>query len=207
MSEHVMYLIRHGATANNLASPPVLQGCNVDAPLSPTGHQQANAVADLLSRQVLSAVYSSPLQRARETANAIAKRHGHDVVVVPELREANVGRWEGRSWVDIAREEPDAYAKFQREPEIHGYAGGENLMEVRDRVLPVLLRLLRESHPAPFAVIAHNVVNRAFLAQLLKISLADARSIAQNNCGVNVIRLHRNEPMVETLNSVFHLSG
>ncbi|MDA0658407.1 MAG: histidine phosphatase family protein [Planctomycetota bacterium] len=207
MSERVMYLVRHGATANNLASPPVLQGCNIDAPLSPAGYQQAETVAELLSHRRLTAVYSSPLQRAKQTAQAIAQRHGHSLIVMPDLREANVGRWEGRSWVDIAQEEPDAYQNFQRAPDIYGYAGGENLIEVRDRVLPVMLRLLRESHSAPCVVVAHNVVNRAFLAHLLKIPIADARSIAQSNCGVNIIRLQRDEPIVETLNSTFHLSG
>lgn len=202
-----MYLIRHGATANNVADPPVLQGCNVDAPLSPEGEAQANAVAQWLSHRAVGSVYASPLIRAQATAARIALPHHLPVQVVPLLREVDVGHWEGRSWVHIAQEEPEAYAQFQSQPDLFGYAGGENLTQVRDRVLPVLTELLQTATQKPIIVVAHNVVNRVYLAHLLKIPLSEARSIPQHNCGVNVIRWHRHAAVVETLNSTFHLDA
>lgn len=63
-----VYLLRHGATDNNLANPPLLQGKTVDGPLSEEGKRQAVLAAKGLQYQELEAVYSSPLRRARQTA-------------------------------------------------------------------------------------------------------------------------------------------
>jgi broad specificity phosphatase PhoE len=201
----VMYLVRHGATANNVANPPVLQGCHVDAPLSSEGESQADAVARQLSQTRICRVYSSPLLRARQTAEPIARVRRCDVECVPMLREVDVGRWEGRSWVNIAREDSEAYQQFQSRPDLFGYAGGENLSQVAQRVVPALLELLQSAEDGPIAVVAHNVVNRVFLAHLLKVPLSEARTLSQHNGGINVITQQHSDPIVETLNTVFHL--
>jgi len=202
----MLYLIRHGATDNNLLQPPRLQGRRLDAPLSVIGRRQAEATAAFLAAVPLAAVYCSPLLRARQTAEAIAARHGLDPREVPELSECDVGRWEGRTWPEIEREEPEAYHRFQADAYTHGYGGGENLRQVAERVTPALQRLLAENAPRPFAVVAHNVVNRVYLGQLLEVPPARLRGVPQENCGINVLRTHGGQAKVLTINSVFHLS-
>lgn len=201
----VMYLVRHGATANNLANPPLLQGRGVDLELSNAGRQQADCAAELLASQRLAAIYSSPLIRARQTAEIIATPHRLEVQLVSALEEVDVGRWEGRSWAEISQTEPEPFRQFIADSAHHGYLGGENMTQVLDRSAPALDALLQQHLGAAIAVIAHNVVNRVYVASLLGIPLARAREINQDNCGVNVIRLRRNETKLLTLNAAFHL--
>ncbi len=97
------FLVRHAATLNNLASPPRIQGSGEDLALSPEGRAQAAHTARFLADQPMTAAFASPLQRALETATIIAQPHAVTPTPVTALREVDVGRWEGRSWVEIER--------------------------------------------------------------------------------------------------------
>jgi len=200
-----LYLIRHGATANNDARPPRLQGRRTDPGLSDEGLDQAERTARFLSRHLLDAVYSSPLLRARQTAEAIAQPHRLAVEVVPGLIEVDVGVWEGRPWDEIERIDPEAYHRFMTDAAVHPYLGGENLTTARDRSLPALARLMSENPGRTIVAVAHNVVNRACLAHWLGMPLGRYRSIPQDNCGVNVARHRAGEVKLVTINAVEHL--
>lgn len=203
----IAYLIRHGATANNLADPPILQGRTLDGPLSDVGRLQAEAAAVALAAVSLSAVYSSPLQRAFQTAQVIAARHQLEVQTVDEITEVDVGDWESRSWVNIEREEPEWYQPFARDPATHGYKNGENLTQVRERVMPAITSTMQSHLGQRIAVIAHNVVNRVLLATVLDHPLAQARSLAQHNCGINILRYRRGKIQLISMNQVMHLES
>jgi len=200
-----MYLLRHGATSANLQIPPVLQGAKSDLPLSEEGRDQARLTAELLKSQGLAAVYSSPLLRAVETACPIAEASGVRQQGVPDLIECDVGEWEGRDWEEIARTDPDAFRLFRQDAGTNPYLGGENLSQVLSRVAPALAKLC-EAHPnESIAVVAHNVVNRTYLASLWKLPLAHYRSITQHNCGINVIDYHEGRAHCVTVNMAMHL--
>jgi len=199
------HLIRHGATENNLANPPILQGRSVNGPLSPDGKRQANATAKFLASKPITAVYSSPLKRAHETAEAIAARHGLPVCTTTALAEVDVGDWESRSWVEIEQTETEAYHRFQNDPATHGYRNGENLQQVFDRAAPAIRAVMQDHLGEQIVIVAHNVVNRVLLANALQLPLARARNVPQNNCGVNTIRLREEVFKVITVNSTHHL--
>jgi broad specificity phosphatase PhoE len=203
----LLYLIRHGATVSNLADPPVLQGRGVDHGLSPEGRRQAEQTAELMASASLSAVYSSTMRRARETAEAIARHHELPVSARPQLVEADVGQWEGMSWAEVASRYADEHRLFLEEPESHGYVGGETIGEVQRRATETINEIMR-SHPGQqVAVVAHSVVNRSYLAGVLGLSLRFGRMVTQENCGVNVLRYRRGKTKLITLNAVFHLTG
>ena len=202
----VMYLVRHAATANNLARPPVLQGQHVDEPLSDSGRAQARRTGELLAGVTLNAVFSSPLRRARETAEAIARHHGLTPHDIPELKEVHVGAWEGLAWEHIERQYPEDYRRFREQPEQHGYVGGETLVDVRERVVPALAGLLERHLGHNIAVVGHSVVNRVFLANVLGLPLAAGRRVSQDNCGLSVVRQRGGKLKIVTLNTLFHLS-
>jgi broad specificity phosphatase PhoE len=201
----VLYLLRHGATDNNLADPVVLQGRSADPELSEQGRQQAVAAAEFLARPAISAVYSSPLRRAVETAAAIASTHQVRVNELVDLIEVDVGNWEGRDWDEISRTEPAAYQHFIEDPGRYPYAGGENFGEVAARILPRFDQLLDDHAGESIIVVGHNIVNRVYLAHLTDIPLRHARQIRQSNCGINVIRRIATQDRLITLNAVFHL--
>jgi broad specificity phosphatase PhoE len=203
--QSTLYLVRHGATDANLRRPYVLQGRGIDLPLNPTGAQQAERVAELLAQNSVSAVYSSPMRRALETARAIAARCRVDVVVRDELIECNVGRWEGLSWDGIREQFPEECENFQRDPSRSPYLGGETYSDVARRAVPVLEQLLERHRGEEFAVVAHNIVNRVSVATFLGLDLSRAKEIHQANGGVNVIRREGDRTQLVTLNSAFHL--
>lgn len=200
------FLIRHGATESNLANPPILQGRSVNGPLSETGQQQAEEAAAFLASRPLAAIYCSPLVRARETADIIARPHNLVPSVVEPLTEVDVGAWERRSWIEIEETEPEAYQDFQSDPARYGYRDGESLNDVRARCFDVMESIMAQHLGEQIAIIAHNVVNRVFLAQALELPLKLARKLTQANCGINYLRYREGGTKVIGVNSVFHLS-
>ena len=142
-------LVRHGLTDWNATQRA--QG-NADVELNAAGRRQADEVAERLAGMPLSAVYSSDLRRALDTARPVAARHGLEVVVDPAWREIHQGEWEGLSGDEIA----------SRWPELRGPArhyvrrpGGEAPDEVAARALAGLRRIV-ERHPGDaVAVVTH----------------------------------------------------
>jgi len=203
----LLYLIRHAATANNEQRPPRLQGRRTDPGLSERGHEQARATAAWLDGARLDAVYSSPLLRARQTAEAIARPHGLSVETVDDLIEVDVGDWEGRPWDEIERTSPEAYRLFMADACINPYLGGESLGTVQARAVPAIGQLMAANTGRVIAAVAHNCVNRTYLAHLLDMPLAKYRSIPQDNCSINLIRHRNGRVKLVTVNAIMHLHG
>jgi broad specificity phosphatase PhoE len=125
-------LARHGETDDN-REPLRFQGWR-DTPLNPTGRRQAAALAERVAGRGIVSLWSSDLSRARETAEIVAARVGLEVRLDPRLREANRGRWEGRLFRDVMREEPEQFAAWMRAGEGWRFPGGESLAEQQQRV-------------------------------------------------------------------------
>jgi broad specificity phosphatase PhoE len=200
-----LYLVRHGSTDANLKRPYILQGRGMDLSLNEVGCQQAQAVGEFLSQWTLQQVYSSGMKRAIETAEQIAKHHELEVQPVEQLAECHVGNWEGMDWESIEQEHPEAYRAFMENPALNPYLGGESYHDVQLRVQPVLQQLLERHVGESIAVVAHNVVNRVYLAGLLGVDLSRAKDLRQTNAGVNVIRYREGETALMTMNAHFHL--
>jgi len=201
----VLLLVRHGATVANLARPVRLQGCGIDLPLSPEGVIQAEKTAEFLANVPCSAIFSSHMQRAIETAERIAQRQNLVVETLAGLHEVDVGRWEGRDKDEIVAMDPQAYELFLEDPASNGYPEGENVAQVAARVTPILQSLAERHLGQQIAVVVHNVVLRAYLAQILNIPLKQYRTLTQDNCCVNVLVWQQGVMQVRTVNSVWHL--
>jgi broad specificity phosphatase PhoE len=190
-----------------VANPPLLQGSATDPGLSAEGYREAKLAGERLADQPLAAVYSSPLLRARETAEAVAQPHGLPVQLVADLQEIDVGRWEGRSWQEISQTEPDDYAQFMTDATTFGYPEGENMIQLLDRIQPAFERLMGENLGKRIAIVGHNVVCRVFIAHLLAIPLAEARRVSHHNCGISVLKYRDGQTKLRTLNTTFHLDA
>ena len=200
-----LFLVRHGATEANERRPYVLQGRGIDFPLSEAGRRQARAVGRFLSKYSLKAVYCSPLVRAVETAAEIARAYELPVRTVEGIHEVDVGDWEGKSWNMIMEETPDAYHAFMKSPGDTPYLGGESYRDVLNRVKPALANVLEQHRGQSIVVVAHNVVNRAYLADVMGLDLRRAKDIHQSNCCVNIIHHKDRTAELLTLNAHFHL--
>jgi len=202
MQYTLIYLARHAATPAN--QQQIMQGQGVDMDLSDLGREQARRLGRFLSNRRIDAVYSSPLRRALETAHAVAAHHGLDIATTPELREVDVGRWEGRARDWIVAHDAAAYESFLAAPHVAGYPDGEKYSDVLQRARPALLRIA-ERHPGgSVAVIAHSVVNRTLLADVIGISDSFVPSLRQDNACLNVLRWNGSAMQLVQFNASLH---
>jgi alpha-ribazole phosphatase len=149
-----LWLVRHGQTDWNLQGR--YQG-HTDLPLNAQGLRQADDLAARLRGAEFTAIYSSDLQRAYATAQAIAGDRRQPVTVDPRLREANLGVWEGMVVADIMHEYPDAWAWRQRDPVHARPPGGESLLELAARVAAAVDDLAERHAGGPLLVVAHGL--------------------------------------------------
>lgn len=203
----ILYLLRHGATEANLARPPRLQGRRSNPPLAPLGLRQAEATRDFLAIRPIDHCYSSPLLRAMQTATIVAAPHKLRPQPLDDLIECDIGTWEGLDWQSIRYLDAEAYQRFHTNPARFGYPGGESFQQVADRIGPALDALFARHVGQSILVVAHHIVNRVWLAQLLGLGAAQARLVSLDNCGISVVVQQGDDRTVRTLNAAFHLQG
>jgi probable phosphoglycerate mutase len=154
----VIWLARHGETAANAEGR--VQG-SLDVPLNDRGREQAHALAEEAAELGLGAIYSSQLDRARETARIVGERVGLEPVVDERFAESRRGAWEGRLLREIEAEEPDAWAAWQRGGDFRFPGAGESLPEHVARVADALTAVA--AGPLPALVVCHGGTVRAAL--------------------------------------------
>ncbi len=155
-------LVRHGQTDDN--RPPIRVQGFTDTPLNETGRRQAAQTAERIARwPVVGSLWSSDLSRARETAEILGAAIGLIPRLDPRLREASRGRWEGRRFVDIERQEPELYAAWRRAGASFRFPGGESLQEQQQRV-QAAVQEIRCHGRLPALVVCHGGSIRVMLA-------------------------------------------
>ncbi len=202
-----LYLLRHGATEANIQRPPRLQGRNITPPLAPIGVEQAELTRDFLAIYPIDHCYTSPLQRAKQTAEIICEPHGLELQTIDDLTECDVGRWELMSWEEIRAKEPDYCAKFLAQPGTYPYPDGESFGDVQKRATKVIDELLEKHEGESVLVVAHHVVNRTYLAGLLGLHADQARQVKLGNCSISIVERSDGLTFVNALNGLFHLHG
>jgi broad specificity phosphatase PhoE len=150
--ERGILLARHGETDDN-REPIRAQGW-LDTPLNDTGRAQAAALAERVAGydDPVRSLWSSDLSRARETAEIVGARIAMTPKLDARLREGNRGRWEGRLFIDIERDEPELYAAWRRAGEGWRFPGGESLREHSDRVAACVDEIERKRELPALAV-------------------------------------------------------
>jgi len=197
-----LLLLRHGETAWNRERR--YQGWT-DTPLSPTGLQQAEAAARELKEHSFAAVYASPLQRARETAAAIARPHGLEVETDPAFREMGFGEWEGLT-VDEARgRDAVLYEGWAKTPHLVVPAGAETLAEVRERVLAGLERLRGGHKDDVICLVAHGIPVRILILEALGLGLDRIWSLHAAPTGISELEFRDDWTALHRMNTLVHL--
>jgi broad specificity phosphatase PhoE len=208
-----IFLLRHGQTEANLGR--VLQGPRIDAPLSDLGLRQANQLGVAFSETPLDAVYSSPLMRARQTAQALVGLHsrnggasGHGplaVQVAPEIYEMDYGSLAGRSYEEVAPEMEQVLDAWQLGFVDHKFPGGESPMLAQHRVRPFAARIHREARSCDVAVVAHGRINRILIATLTGAGLTRLEEFPQSNASITELAVASGGVQVVRLNDTSHL--
>jgi broad specificity phosphatase PhoE len=158
-------LLRHGETAMSTERRFAGRG---DVPLTKEGCQQARQAARAIGRGAIDLIVSSPLQRARRTAEQVAETTGAAVAVDDALIEADFGAWEGLTFAEVAERWPDELATWMANPDATP-PGGESFAVVARRVLAGLDRYLNEHNHQRLLLVSHvtpikTLICRALLA-------------------------------------------
>jgi broad specificity phosphatase PhoE len=167
-----LLLARHGESDWNRSKR--WQGF-ADRPLTDLGRQQAQELADRLDDTELDAVYSSDLRRARDTAEAVARRKGLEVRTTPDLREVDVGSWSGLTRAEAEARFPEAYARWLEGGE--GWEDGETYQQLEDRVVRAIRNIAAEQEGGRVLVVAHGGTIRAVHAAALGVDVHTYRRI------------------------------
>ncbi len=200
-----IYLVRHGEVLWNRLKSAY---CGfTDLELNEHGIEQAECVAERLADEPLAAVYSSDLSRARDTAAAVAARHGLAPATDPQLREVNYGEWEGVSEEEVARRWPEIYPAWKRGAERVRIPGGETFGELRERIVSALTRIAEQHEEETVAVVAHKSANRVFLCALLGMPASEYRRIGQDNAAINAVHYASGRWRVDLINDTCHLKA
>lgn len=149
-------LVRHGETDDNAAAR--FQG-RIDTPLNGRGREQAQALARTLAGEGLRALYSSPLARARETAEIVGTQLGLEPVYDERLMEADAGEWSGRLYAEVVVDDPGAFDAWRDADPGFRFPGGESVAEQAARVAAALADV--GAGPLPALVISHGGTIRA----------------------------------------------
>jgi broad specificity phosphatase PhoE len=154
-----VYLARHGQTAYNLEGR--FQG-QLPVPLDDTGRDQAAELAERAAAHSFRALWSSPLLRARETADIVAQRIGLSPQEDPRLMETDAGDWTDLSFAEVQAQAPELFAAFLAGDSGFAFPGGESFAEQELRVGAALDDV--EAGELPALVVCHGMVIRAALS-------------------------------------------
>ncbi|HJX70200.1 MAG TPA: histidine phosphatase family protein [Dehalococcoidia bacterium] len=200
-----LILVRHGETSWNQEGR--IQGCRSDTELSERGKEQIRKVAQALRGQSITAIYSSPLRRAMDTAKAIAQALGLEVKVIPELRELDIGELEGL----VEKELKGRYREFWEKwrggnPSLH-MPGGESLEELQRRAWQAIECIVGEHPDEVVAVTSHLFTNLTIICQALGLDLRYMRRLRQNVTAIDILDLTRQRNSLLLLNDTCHLGA
>ena len=177
--------IRHGETAWNVDTR--IQG-QLDIGLNDTGRWQAQRLGEALADEPLAGVYSSDLQRAWETAQALAAPHrSRGVQVQPEigLRERHFGDLQGRTWAEIETQWPEQAKQWRSRVPDWAPAGGESLRALRERVSACVQRLAAAHMGEQIALVAHGGVMDALYRLATGVDTQAPRTWVLGNAAIN----------------------
>jgi broad specificity phosphatase PhoE len=208
-----LVLVRHGESTANAAG--IGQG-RAEFPLSELGQRQARRTAEFLATVgPVDALYASPMQRAAQTAGAIAERLGLMPHLDADLVEIDIGMLSGRSWDQFEQDQPDVMARYKQAEAERPHPrnrelipGWEPIPQVLDRVWRAVAAAVANHPGGRVVVVAHGGVINAFLTHLLA---GDAREVpwrhASPNCAISQIALRPGGPEAVCLTDDRHLAA
>ena len=197
-------LIRHGETLWNQQGR--MQGQS-DSPLTALGLQQAHQLARRLKEASFTALYSSDLGRAHQTARCVADETGHEIVADQGLRERDFGIFEGLTNNEIKERHPEQYALFASRDPHFAMPGGESAARFRDRCVGCLEKIAGRHAGETLVVVTHGLVLDALYRTACGMALDVPRGFPLLNCSVNTFRRAPGAWLAVAICDVTHLAG
>jgi probable phosphoglycerate mutase len=198
----VLYIVRHGATDWNQSK--CIQG-QLDTPLNGAGRSQAALAAKRLAALGATALYSSDLLRAYETAQIIAQAASLQIIQKPGLREMHFGAWQGLTLDEIRERDPELYAARRERPYEVPPPGGEAWRQFYQRSVKSVHDILHATDAERVIVATHSGVCTVLGLEALGLGYAGKRPFSNANCAIHTIAVEGSRWEALSLNDVSHL--
>ena len=179
-----IFLIRHGETAWN--NEGIFRGQS-DIPLNERSLQQARATADYLRSVHFTAVYCSPLSRARQTADAICAAREVKPTPLDAFNDISFGPWEGKTFNELEKLYPEAIKTWREQPEKHKLPGAETLSEAMRRAYIKMEMLALANEGQNIAVVSHRVILKLLILAAFNSGSEGFWKIKQDTCCINIL--------------------
>ena len=197
-----IYLVRHGQTAWNREE--IFRG-RTDIPLDETGLKQAELAGEYLKEVEIEAIYSSPLSRALETAEKIARFHNLEVQPLEGIIDMSFGNWEGHAHREIKKNDSEIYRQWVETPHLVRLQGGESLDDVRVRSMATLDQVIRKHPGKALILVSHRVVNKVLICGILGLDNSHFWQISQDPTAINLIQYRNEKYILSLMNEICHL--
>ena len=196
-----LILARHGETAWNVEK--VFRG-RADVNLNEVGVAQAELLGKYLSNWELEAIYSSPLRRALDTANMVARYQKIAIAIAEGLTDFNYGRWQSLPEQEVRRLYPALLNEWHSNPHEVKMPRGESLEDIRRRAVEVVDGILAK-HNGNVLLVSHRVVIKVLICHLLGLDSSHFWSIRQDVCGITVFDYVHGRFILTRHNDTSHL--
>lgn len=197
-----VFLVRHGQTEWNLQRRT--QGVQ-DSKLTEKGMSDTSFLADKLSHEDIEVIYSSSLNRAKETATIIANKLKVPVLYDKGLIELNYGHWEGLTIDEIRKRYPEELEKWFAKPHTAVFPKGEQLHKAQERIVSTYLNILNSNQNKNILIVSHSTMIKLLLLHLLGMSTSSFNRLKQGNCAINVIGIRNEEHILLKYNDTCHI--
>jgi broad specificity phosphatase PhoE len=197
-----VYLIRHGVTESNRQRRYMGRS---EEGLSGEGRWQARQLALRGASLGLEALYCSPLQRARDTAEIVGQPHRLRPEVAPDFNELDLSRWEGMTASEIEAGDGEAWQTWCADPASLRLAGIESFATLQQRIRRGLEGLVRRHAESTIAIVTHDGVVRVAVLESLAMSLGLYRAIPIDNTGLTTLDFAPERTYLRGLNDTGHL--
>lgn len=199
---NTIYIVRHGQTEWNLLGKTQGHG---NSDLTPKGIEQAELLADSMTKYPIDYIYSSDLGRAYQTAEIIGNKLNIEVERTEALREMNFGTWEGRIIKDIIEEDPELYKMWRNEPHLAKIPQGETLSQIKERTDAFIKEINEKYDGKHIVLVTHSLCARIMLLSFLDSDVKNIYRINQANTALNIIELRDYGPVVMKMNDTTHI--
>lgn len=190
--------LRHGQAINN--TDRILAGRTEGVPLTNTGIKQAELAAKFLKKMNVSAIYSSPIERAKKTAEIVASHNSLDYSIDKRLIELEMGKFTGMRYEEIFEKHGNVFLKFYSEAREISRNGVETFSEVKKRILDMVDHV-RAAHPGENVVlVTHMDPIKSMIASVLDLRPENLFELIIANASLNIFKEHEGKLSVSGIN-------
>lgn len=197
-------IVRHGRTEWNRVER--FRG-RVDIGLDEVGMKQAEVAAKRIREWPISAIYSSPLRRAMDTAEIIAAPLELNVQPMSGIIDIDYGSWQGLSTEQVVARNDSLYSQWIESPQEVKFPDGESFIEVKERVASAIGHLIQRYPKETFVLVSHKVICQILILNLLGLDSSHFWQITQDICAMNLFEVRGGIPSVLFLNDTCHLES